>query len=688
MERRSARLRDAPVKIVQYRDNEDDDAADMDVDAQLVATSSKTPAKSKGKKRKLSEEPNTAHAPSKKLRGKRGILKDLVEMPMDILFEIFNQLEPVDLLHLSRTTKAFRNILMSKASASVWKSSFENLDPPLPDCPSDLSEPAYADLAVGKNCYFCGRHTSSMHIAWQCRFRTCSKCIDDHFTDNRHHVGDGYPAKVADVLPSVTLLRYNGRYSRWKTFYLRDRDSAWRSEYDNLGSKEEREEWCSQKIADADILRTHSNLCVNWVKNRTTARERDKESAIDERRAIVVEHLRKMGWGDEYDKIPENSPKPQYMIEVTRACSKALTDRVLNNLEPCLEKFMENLQQTRIDKERQEFLQARLVALRDTYENYLTTLPCTFNYPNTSDIFQLPIIRDIINDDSTPGISGEHIDRLVDAFPAAVESWKDSVRKHLLNIIVDSLPKDEKTTPTFEFDPDTILNEASTFFHCKECNRELPTRDIPMHPCCRIFRSWGWIDSESNVEDLALRTSLKETRWNAIKNITFHPKLATRVSLVLKHLGYDPKIVSVDDLDKQDPVVECLRCHSERKGRFTAKWHSLPMHLQYEDGHDLQKHFRLVQEPQASVVRQRIAEKRASTFADSNSFDAVCGHCREKGSYSVLLAHTRTGHNITRPKLGEDIIANPHTYPSRDYRDVHILWPPLPQEDVDELMAN
>ena len=65
--------------------------------------------------------------------------------------QIFGHLKPLDLLHLARTTKDLRAILMKRSSISVWKqarSQFDNL----PDCPDDLSEPQYAELSFGKAC--------------------------------------------------------------------------------------------------------------------------------------------------------------------------------------------------------------------------------------------------------------------------------------------------------------------------------------------------------------------------------------------------------------------------------------------------------------------------------------------------------------------------------------------------------
>lgn len=41
---------------------------------------------------------------------------------------------------------------MSPSSITVWKAARSSVIPAMPECPDDLSEPEYADLAFGKGC--------------------------------------------------------------------------------------------------------------------------------------------------------------------------------------------------------------------------------------------------------------------------------------------------------------------------------------------------------------------------------------------------------------------------------------------------------------------------------------------------------------------------------------------------------
>ncbi|OJA18751.1 hypothetical protein AZE42_01641 [Rhizopogon vesiculosus] len=75
--------------------------------------------------------------PLNRPRARKGGLSMLPTVSLDVLFEIFGFLKPLDLLSLARTSKPFRDLLMSKSNAFIWRAS-RALVPNLPDCPADL----------------------------------------------------------------------------------------------------------------------------------------------------------------------------------------------------------------------------------------------------------------------------------------------------------------------------------------------------------------------------------------------------------------------------------------------------------------------------------------------------------------------------------------------------------------------
>ncbi|KAJ3551943.1 hypothetical protein NM688_g4418 [Phlebia brevispora] len=87
--------------------------------------------------------PVTSETQSRTVRVRRGCLKDLPTMSVDILTEVMSHLMPCDILHLSRTSKDFRQFLMARASEFIWRRARQNFVG-LPPLPEDLSEPAVA----------------------------------------------------------------------------------------------------------------------------------------------------------------------------------------------------------------------------------------------------------------------------------------------------------------------------------------------------------------------------------------------------------------------------------------------------------------------------------------------------------------------------------------------------------------
>jgi hypothetical protein len=151
------------------------------------APAQSSPASASGsellKRRKISDEPKLKNPKifrhDGRVKGRRGLLKFMTEIPMDVLYEILNALEPIDLLYLSWANKALHSIVMGKSARYIWErvrlalipsgphltifQGFEALytsaHPP-PPCPSDLNLAQYTRLLFEKRCMVSCRITS------------------------------------------------------------------------------------------------------------------------------------------------------------------------------------------------------------------------------------------------------------------------------------------------------------------------------------------------------------------------------------------------------------------------------------------------------------------------------------------------------------------------------------------------
>ncbi|KAF5332328.1 hypothetical protein D9758_016112 [Tetrapyrgos nigripes] len=116
-------------------------------------------------------------AADEKFRGKLGPLQKLVtEVPLDVVFETFSHLEPLDILRLSRTSLVLRNLLTTRSSGHVWRNARLNVAY-LPPPPPDLNEIQYAHLCFDMLCSVCGLDCD--HVCWDVYLRFCKSCVDN-----------------------------------------------------------------------------------------------------------------------------------------------------------------------------------------------------------------------------------------------------------------------------------------------------------------------------------------------------------------------------------------------------------------------------------------------------------------------------------------------------------------------------
>ncbi|KAJ2915541.1 hypothetical protein MD484_g4864, partial [Candolleomyces efflorescens] len=110
--------------------------------------------------------------------GEKHNLATFLELPSEIILEIFKHAHPLDLYHLSISSQWLRQSLTSRASISVWESSFENHEDDIPGPPSRLkSRPAaWADFLFGPTiCEICGSNWAELDLTFVQKL--CFPCV-------------------------------------------------------------------------------------------------------------------------------------------------------------------------------------------------------------------------------------------------------------------------------------------------------------------------------------------------------------------------------------------------------------------------------------------------------------------------------------------------------------------------------
>jgi len=206
------------------------------------------------------------------------------EMPIDILYEVFSHLHPNDLLNLSRTTRSLREIVTTRRSRDMWRSSLASVGA-LPSCPPDLTEIQYANLAFNNHCHFC--LAPDVHeIFWICRVRSCTKCIPKYFRSEDELElqipEDVISEKPDSIFPYIASQRTDKNGGKSLLYYVPAAEEYLRELDDILPAKagDAFTKWI-QKKKDMQTLRvSHAQLCQYWTYPRPQRPNRYEEIIV------------------------------------------------------------------------------------------------------------------------------------------------------------------------------------------------------------------------------------------------------------------------------------------------------------------------------------------------------------------------------------------------------------------------
>ncbi|KAJ2924587.1 hypothetical protein H1R20_g12500, partial [Candolleomyces eurysporus] len=230
----------------------------------------------------------------------------LIDLPLDILCEIFKLLTPLDLLQLAWTARSFRKFLMNRASKSIWTHVLSAVED-LPPCPNDLSEPQYAYLLLSNSCHDCLRPLSDLLkdnevllLYLEARTQLCRGCSLKHFFAmiRSFKRWKELPEKVALLLTEfvpATTHRLTKDEVEGSTFYHCKRREpqqakekrtrfhvntalALHSEYKKIKGKQAKNAWMENQRKLWVAKEKHVNACeVYFIKVEEREEEREEE---------------------------------------------------------------------------------------------------------------------------------------------------------------------------------------------------------------------------------------------------------------------------------------------------------------------------------------------------------------------------------------------------------------------------
>ncbi|KAH9915421.1 uncharacterized protein B0H18DRAFT_959338 [Fomitopsis serialis] len=474
----------------------------------------------KSKSRKVSASGVTAEALTrwKNVRGRRGGLKSMINMPMDVIQE--------------------------RSSAYLWKDALKKVDG-LPSCPEGWIEPAWVSLVFSPYCTACGEGKAAA-VAWEFLARFCTSCRDKMVVaENKLRLTHeqcrhfGMISKEAFIKAPVTGFK---RHCYMWSQILEVLEAY--GTLDKSGKAKEASDCANKYVQQARRSQEHAALCRKWADNEERLRTEEVESIIRGR----FKELRALGWGPELDfiKTRDYTPLSQHKLVLV---AKKLTDRVWQNIQSEFIHCMEGIREERLEHEFKPVLAKRWPILvsagNELLDRYLGEHPDLLAYGfNVGDLAISQEFRNIMNEPADEDVDITSFLALEGHVGTIVERWRTRVCEELRGLFVKheiKLPEGRDplelattlfsgtSTPFWQhaFFPDVVADQRPRFsvdFEAKDGYERL------VDECEHICVTWrgailssvkgGWhkwrlasIDETAKVKELEMVRLEKAKLW-------------------------------------------------------------------------------------------------------------------------------------------------------------------------------
>ncbi|KAF5364538.1 hypothetical protein D9757_011336 [Collybiopsis confluens] len=589
----------------------------------------------------------------RKVRGKLGMLERLAkDVPLDVIFEIFYHLDPVDLLRLSRTSKDLRNILMSKSSEAIWRFARENVEG-LPPLPPDLNEPQYAHLAFESYCHVCQRKGRCENIYWSFRKRCCHGCIRSAVTTCSQNLFELRRklslSDVDSIIPyervktncqSAHVVNYPNTtdgpptVAKRRSLLVTDPsiDNKLVAEFEALQTDEDRAEWISRKKKERREIEEHARLCRHWHSSRLQNRTDELEDLRSERKQAILARLEEIGWLAEAEIIMKSASYPgrnAFSDHKLVKQSKKLTDHGWKNIKSELVEFLSSKKRERLAEELRRTVRSRVELVFRQYSQIKSGLDLRNPLPGIGDILTSKIIEDWIWDTPTTEDLTEEVvfSKLSEELPRIIDQWRPTAIQQTLDVMQRSVP-----TAT--------------------------AADLHLAVCC--FKNKALTDLSHDRMSIWDQSYIYSSRgpWST-RNLNFNAPRSQTAEVIVKACSLDPSNATPADVLLKNPLLECVQCvGSDKRFRHLMRW---PNVLAHWLGHD---------QIQVNPVVDNEKVATAEGSRDS-SFEklARCAHCHKSNHIWALSEHLKECHDVPAHELEASTlkITQDHWYWDPDY---------------------
>ncbi|KAG6906533.1 hypothetical protein DXG01_013411, partial [Tephrocybe rancida] len=438
----------------------------------------------------------------------------LLTMPLDVIFasieqlnlKVFLELEPKDLVSLTRTSKSLRETLMAQNSFSVWKSVREDY------------------VATSKfTTVFPGQDSALLDLI--------------PYTDTGGRVSSSRYFLKADI---EDIIR------QWNALKVISTAADTKQNVNVNLLEEFRQE---RRAFVADVFEDAPEY-LEWLEQSNRKRDVDSRERRKVRAAAIRQKFLDMGYpADDILSIME---------ETSVGSPNELTVRGWARIRPGLEKILIKMKDQRLEKERQKRISRRLDKFKKAFDTYIRTLlpPMWLQYPHWREAASFPVFDEILGAPDDVAVDETSLMPAMEQhLPGLVTTWLGDRKAKLTQLASAHASHPQVTRADFD-----VLNLATSVFQCgnSSCVNNKPAwRFISANPL------FGWTDAAHHIcED-----SRYYERYGQIIPVTlvktaigFFQEASVVAAQLVQLVGLNPSQATAADMDKGAHYFFCSGC--------------------------------------------------------------------------------------------------------------------------------
>jgi hypothetical protein len=246
-----------------------------------------------------------------------------------------------------------------------------------------------------------------------------------------------------------------------------------------------------------------------------------------------------------------------------------------NNIKSEMVDFMEGMKAFRLGRERVATLQRRRqhasIVLRDFKQTHRALVDTPEKLvPGAADFWTWPAISALINSPPESSITLEQFQNVRETIPAFFASWHRARTREIMDkLYLMDLPYAREYSEQCQ-----QMRLAVSVFICQKglCHNDLEESWKPhqyryypeyMHHRCNRIRRVNWSDPEADDPPLSLgdgyQANVVRQQWTC-EHLEYDEKASRVVRKILQDCGWDWKTMTVEELDRLDPRLVCLKC--------------------------------------------------------------------------------------------------------------------------------